>query len=116
MVKQEPMKLLSFSLLMAVATSNFQHQAAEVVPVKLQQVNDTVKVYPTPDNEGSITVHSANKATLSFYLFDLEGKLIFQTALKQNQKQTVNGLTKGTYLYNAFEKDENIKGGNVILK
>ena len=110
------MKLISLSFLLAVSTGNFQSIAATVVPVKLYKAAETVKVYPTPDNEGSITVSSVNHATLHFYLFDMEGKLIYQTTLKKNDKQTVDGLTKGTYSYNAFQDDESIKGGKVILK
>ncbi|MDB5208378.1 MAG: type sorting protein [Flavisolibacter sp.] len=107
------MKLLS--LLLIVSSGNFQN-TVDVVPVKFYKATDTVKVYPTPDNEGSITISSVNQATLQFYLFDLEGKLIYQTQLKKNDKLTVEGLTKGTYLYDAFQNDESIKGGKVVLK
>lgn len=110
------MKLLSLFILIAVAAPSFESKAAEVLPVKLYAVNETVKVYATPDNEGSITISSSNQATLDFYLFDLEGKLIYQTTLKKNSRQTVEGLTKGTYLYNAFQDDESIKGGKISLK
>ena len=111
------MKLISFSILLAVATSNFNSSVPELVlPAKLHKTNETVKVFPTPDNEGSLTITSVNKATLHFYLFDLEGNLVYQTMLKKNDKQIIEGLTRGTYSYNAFQNDESIKGGKVILK
>jgi hypothetical protein len=36
--------------------------------------------------------------------------------LKKNDKQVIEGLTRGTYSYNAFQNDESIKDGQVILK
>ena len=87
-----------------------------IVPVKVHKVKEVIKVYPTPNNRGSITIQSSNEASLSFYLFDLEGKLIYQTVIKKNEKQQVQGLIKGTYLYNAFLNDENLEGGKVELK
>ena len=42
--------------------------------------------------------------------------MIFQTVIKKQEKQTVEGLTNGTYIYNAFENDENIEKGKVELK
>jgi hypothetical protein len=110
------MKIISLSVLLALSAGNFQNSAAEVVPVKLTSLKEPIQVYPTPYNAGSITISSANTATLDFYLFDLEGNLIYQTTIRKNEKKTADGLTKGTYLYNAFQNDENIKGGKVILK
>jgi hypothetical protein len=111
------MKLISLSILLALASANFDSAMTGVVmPVKMHRAHETVKVYPTPYNEGSITISSVNHATLHFYLFDLEGKLVFQTMLKKNDKQVIEGLTRGTYSYNAFQNDESIKDGQVILK
>ncbi|HVF80523.1 MAG TPA: T9SS type A sorting domain-containing protein [Flavisolibacter sp.] len=109
------MKLLSFSLLLLVSAGTLQSTVA-IVPVKFHKSAETIKVFPTPDNEGSITISSVNRATLQFYLFDLEGKLIYQTTLKKHDKKIIEGLTKGTYLYDAFQNDESIKGGKIILK
>ena len=110
------MILFYLSFLANVFTSNFRGSATPIVPVKVVNTKGVIKVYPTPNNEGSITIHSARHTPLSFYLFDLEGKMIFQSVIKKQEKQTVEGLTKGTYIYNAFENDENIEKGKVELK
>jgi hypothetical protein len=86
-----------------------------IVPGKTNK-KEVIKVYPTPNNQGSITIQSANKESLNFYLFDLEGNLIYQTTIQQKETQTIDGLTKGTYIYNAFQKDENLEGGKITLK
>lgn len=110
------MILFYLSFLVSVLNSNLYADATRVVPAKVAGTKGVIKVYPTPNNQGSITIHSARQAPLSFYLFDLEGKMIFQAVIKKQEKQTVEGLTKGTYIYNAFENDENIEKGKVELK
>ena len=109
------MILFYLSFLVTVFNNSYHSGATPVVPVKIA-TRGVIKVYPTPNNEGSITIHSARQTPLSFYLFDLEGKMIFQSVIKKQEKQTVEGLTKGTYIYNAFENDETIDKGKVELK
>ena len=109
------MILFYLSLLFATPVSSPQNNAIVIVPGETHK-KEVIKVYPTPNNQGSITIHSANKATIYFYLFDLEGNLIYQTIISKNEKQVVEGLTKGTYIYNAFQNDENLEGGKIILK
>lgn len=110
------MKIVSLFALLFFSTSSFINPAAEIKMLNQADLKETIKVYPTPDNEGSVTVFSDNKKILSFYLFDVEGKLIYQTKISQNEQQTIEGLEKGTYLYHAFENDKNLKGGKVILR
>src|SRR5829696_3821266 len=110
------MILFYLSLLLDVSPGNFQPLSTTIVPVQRNKIKEVVKVYPTPNNQGSITIRSANESSLTFYLFDLEGKLIYQAVIKKDEKKTIEGLTKGTYLYNAFQDDENLKGGKVELK
>ena len=108
--------MILFYLSLLLATNNGIITDAPIVPVKIQKVKEVIKVYPTPNYQGSITIHSANNTSLNFYLFDLEGKLLYQTVIRKNEKQLIEGLTKGTYLYNAFLNDENLEGGKVELK
>ena len=109
------MILFYLSLLVTVSTKTLP-AATAIVPVKATVVKEVIKVYPTPDNKGSLTVHSSKQPSLTFYLFDLEGKLIYQSIIRKNEKQQIEGLPKGTYLYNAFLNDENMEGGKVELK
>ncbi len=110
------MKIISLSVLLAFSTGTFPGNSVETIFDKVSTNKEVIKVFATPGNEGSITVCSANPGELSFYLFDLDGKLVYQTPIKQNERVTVEGLVKGTYYYSAFKNDVNIKGGNVILK
>ena len=110
------MILFYLSFLASVLNTNVHVEPAPVLPVDAASAKKVIKVYPTPNNSGSITIHSARHKPLSFYLFDLEGKMIFQAILKKEEKHTVAGLPKGTYIYNAFENDETIDKGKVELK
>ncbi len=77
---------------------------------------EVIKVYPTPHEEGCLTVCSATDAAIEFYLFDSEGKLIYQSQMKHREQQTIQGLLPGAYTYHAFRADEKLKGGIVAVK
>lgn len=97
-------------VLIGLALGNFTPEAAKAsVPER------GIAVYATPENNGSITVQSNKNAAVDFYLFDVEGTLIYRTGLKVQEKQTVTGLGKGTYVYNAFCNDRPLKNGQVVL-
>ena len=110
------MIIVPLSIFLTVAGSNVQANCVEIVPAKVKKAKELIRVFQTPDYNGSITISSANEASLAFYLFDLEGELVYRSIINKNEKQKVEGLTKGTYLYNAFQNDENLEGGKVTLK
>lgn len=108
--------MILFYLSLLLTTANPEPVNTAIVPVKVRKAKEVIKVYPTPNDKGSITIRSTNDKALTFYLFDLEGKLLYQAQISKNEKQQVQGLTKGTYLYNAFLNDENLEEGKVELK
>jgi len=74
-----------------------------------------VKLYPNP-SYGKISVTANTSSMLHFYIFDLEGTLIYQAVLKNKDRKIISNLKKGTYLYDVFENDESIEEGNIIIK
>ena len=106
------MKITSLVILLVMLCSGFT-KAPETTGAF---VKEALRVYPTPKQSGSITIRSTNHQQLSFYLFDLDGTLIYQTALNSNSTQKVEGLIKGTYVYHAFNNDKSIEGGKIVLK
>jgi hypothetical protein len=78
--------------------------------------NNTVSISPNPSYTGDICVTSKSEQVLHFYIFDLEGTLIYQTELKTKEKKAINSLNKGTYMYNVFANDESIEEGKLIIK
>ena len=79
------------------------------------QSRNVVKLYPNP-SYGKLSVSASTSSTLHFYIFDLEGTLVFQTVLNDKERKTIEHLKKGTYLYDVFEKDESIEEGKIIIK
>jgi hypothetical protein len=74
-----------------------------------------VRLYPNP-SFGKLSVSANTDNTLHFYIFDLEGTLVYQAVLSNKQSKSIEDLKKGTYLYDVFEKDESIEEGKIIIK
>lgn len=109
--------LVSF---IATAQKDFQNTSNTIsddssLKLKLTQGKSVVKLYPNP-SYGKVSVGSNTSSLLHFYIFDLEGTLVFQAVLDNKEKRTIEHLKKGTYLYDVFEKDESIEEGKIIIK
>jgi hypothetical protein len=92
------------------------HLSDSVLVVKEPRFKKSVvKIYPNP-SFGKINISTNNVSTLHFYIFDLEGTMIYQTILNNKAKKNIDNLRKGTYLYNVFEKDESVEEGKIIVK
>ena len=74
-----------------------------------------VKIYPNP-SFGRINVSANTSQPLHFYIFDLEGTLIYQAVLNNKEKKNIDNLKKGIYMYDVFEKDESVEEGKIIVK
>ncbi len=74
-----------------------------------------VRLYPNP-SYGKLSISVNTTEVLHFYIFDLEGTLVYQSVLKNKDRKSINDLKKGTYLYDVFEKDESIEQGKIIIK
>lgn len=83
----------------------------QLIPLK----KNSVKIYPNP-SYGKITISTNSEAQLDFYIFDLEGILIYQTTLKNKETKAINALKKGIYTYDVFEKDESVEEGRIVIK
>ncbi|MGZ8536637.1 MAG: T9SS type A sorting domain-containing protein [Flavisolibacter sp.] len=92
------------------------HLSDSVLVVKEPRFKKSVvKIYPNP-SFGKINISTNNVSSLHFYIFDLEGTMIYQTILNNKAKKNIDNLRKGTYLYNVFEKDESVEEGKIIVK
>ena len=82
---------------------------------KIRIKKTAVKIYPNP-SFGRVNVSVNTTEPLHFYIFDLEGTLIYQTVLNNKDRKNIDNLKKGTYMYDVFEKDESIEEGKIIVK
>ena|SRR5947209_5916446 len=83
---------------------------------KLIIKKDAIKLSPNPSYDGKVSVVSNVSETLHFYIFDLEGTLIYQAVLNNKEGKTIDKLNKGTYMYDVFQNDESIEEGKIIVK
>ena len=84
---------------------------AKTAPVRKTQI----KLYPNP-SYGKLSISVNTTEVLHFYIFDLEGTLVYQAVLKNKDRKSISNLKKGTYTYDVFEKDESIEEGKIIIK
>ena len=75
-----------------------------------------IKLYPNPSTNGTVRVVSNTAGTVNFYIFALDGTLLHQAAIAENQKHKVSNLQKGVYTYDVFYNDEGIEHGQLIVK
>lgn len=108
--------MLYLILALSLSTANGPQPANVEKPANAFRAKEVLRVYPTPHEEGSLTVRSAAGDALQFYLFDAEGTLVYQSEIKGRNLLTVEGLLPGAYTYHAFRADEKLKGGTVAIK
>jgi hypothetical protein len=100
----------------ASAQNGFE-QASNIISVDspARSNKNFVKIYPNP-SYGKLSVSAVTSSTLHFYIFDLEGTLVFQAVLNNKDRKIVDNLKRGSYMYNVFENDESIEEGKIIIK
>jgi hypothetical protein len=101
------------------AQNNFENASniisIDSIKIKSEPAKAAVKIYPNP-SYGKLSVSANTSSTLHFYIFDLEGTLVYQAVLNNKERKTIENLKKGTYLYDVFEKDESIEEGKIVIK
>ena len=107
--------LSTFSFLAPFNGSNADNKFISE-PVKQQPTKNIVRIYPNPSYNGTISVSSNITDKIHFYIFDLEGTLIHQSILKNKQKQLIENLNKGVYMYDVFKDDVSAEHGKLVIK
>jgi hypothetical protein len=74
-----------------------------------------IKLYPNP-SFGKVSVSAVTTGKLNFYVFDLEGTLIYQAVLSNKERKRIENLQKGTYVYDVFQNDESVEEGRIIIR
>ena len=69
-------------------------------------------LYPNPSN-GNIQIESNRPSTLEVY--DSKGSIVFKTEIKQGINHIELGLTKGLYIWKAFDQTQS-QSGKLVLK
>jgi len=93
------------------------HDSLQVTKLNQQNNHNIITIDPNPST-GNIQVKNitGNAREVQFYVFDLDGVMIENIRLLARETKKVNGLSKGVYLYDVFEKDESIERGKIIVQ
>jgi Secretion system C-terminal sorting domain len=107
-----------------------QQQVIANTPVTTPQQNDTivinktttsrkykVKIYPNASHEVLFfTASGENGKVYQLYIFDMEGRLIKQTQIRNKETTLLTNFTKGNYTFEVFSDDEKIENGTMNVK
>lgn len=116
--------LLSLTLSATALMAHAQDEDRSVVSAKFSEPTlskitlskkAVVRIYPNP-SYGKLSVSANTDNPVHFYIFDLEGTLVYQAVLTTRERKDIDLLKKGTYTYDVFEKDESIEEGKIIVK
>ena len=77
--------------------------------------NKSVKIYPDLFKR-DMHVVSKEKTTTNFFVFDVEGTLIVNRSLKENDHIKLTGLQRGYYTYHLFDGDEEKATGKFEIR
>jgi hypothetical protein len=114
---------LSLSILLFIHSSSLQAQSTAstnssiVVQKKLSSKKYKIKLFPSASQEVLFfnAVGDAGKV-YQFYLFDLEGKLVKQTQIRNRETTMLTNFLKGDYTFEIFSDDERIENGIVAIR
>ena len=88
---------------------------AENKNVKSPRKEREVKIYPDL-LKNVMHVKNVENAKIDFFVFDAEGTIMVHYKLNEKDHKKINGLEKGTYIYQVFKNDEMSEAGKITIK
>lgn len=101
------------------ALPNVNMHADDTIIVSKSQGNKKykIKIYPNVTHEVLFfTATGEEDKIYQLFIFDVEGKLVKQTMVRNRQTGFLSKLKTGNYSYEVFSNDERIENGSVIVK
>ncbi len=78
--------------------------------------SEAVNLRVQMDNDDVIVSVKAGNKNVDFYMFTVNGSLVKQRNIQGSERFSIENLSKGTYLYELFSKDQRLKSGKIELK
>ena len=87
-----------------------------VVQKQVTSKKHKIKLFPNAKHEALFfNAEGPEGSVYQLYLFDVEGKLVKQANIKNNQTTILQKLEKGSYLFEVFSDDQRIENGQVTV-
>lgn len=79
--------------------------------------NSAVKIYPDfIKRDMHVIAKDNNKDILDFFVFDIQGTLVYHKKMKANQHECLKNFTRGKYIYRVFNDDEETAAGELEFR
>ena len=99
------------------ASQQGQHKDSIVVNKLLISKKYKIKIYTGASQEALFFNASGEEGKVyQFFLFDMEGKLVKQTQIRNKQTTMITNFTKGSFTFEVFSDDEHIENGTLTIK
>lgn len=101
------------------AAANAPHSPGDSIFIIKQAVSRSYKIALYPDADQKVvffSVKGEDGRAYQLFLFDLEGRLITQTEIRNRQTTVIRDLQKGTYEFDVFSDDIKIGNGQMTVK
>ncbi len=87
--------------------------------VSKAQSSKKIKIRLYPDARQQVLFFSANGQdgkVYQLFLFDMDGKLVSQTNIRNRETTVLTNITEGNFLFEVFTDDERIENGQVTVR
>jgi hypothetical protein len=110
---------------LAFMTISFDSQAGKSLPVpnavmitkNLNNKKHKIRLFTASDNKTLLfTVDGVEKKQYKLFVFDLDGKLIMQSAIQNHETGILPEISAGNYLYEVLVEDTNVENGQLKIK
>ena len=101
-----------------LTSSGHSVQYSDSIVVEKKKTNRKHRIRLYPDANQKVLFFSANgnvKGNYQLFLFDMEGQLVRQASVKDNQVTLISKIPAGTYLFEVFTEDERLETGRVLV-
>ncbi len=94
------------------------HPLSDSIFIQKRIISKSHKIGLYPDADQKVvffTVRGLQGKVYQLYVFDLEGKLVKQTEIRNKQTTFISGMEKGVYLFDVFCDDDKIGNGQIAV-
>ena len=79
--------------------------------------NSVVKIFPDfIKRDMHVIAKDNNKDILDFFVFDMQGTLVFHKKMKANDHECLKSFKRGKYIYRVFNGDEETAAGELEFR
>ncbi len=92
--------------------------ASDSIVIHKKVLSKSHKIALYSDASGKVVffnVRGSHGKVYQLYVFDMEGKLIRQTEIRNKQTTLIKNIDKGNYLFEVFSDDDKIGNGQIAV-